>query len=87
MQTIAQVKKSPMDIEVSRSLLNMGINFSLLERISRFKWQITFESKDSANNAINNKYVQKSNYSIDIPKYMLYRKVVVKGIPANISKE
>lgn len=86
-ETNVQSIKPPMDIEVSRTLLRMGVNFSLLEKISRFKWEITFESRDRANNTINNEYVQKSSYNIEIPEYLLYRKVIIKGIPVDISKE
>lgn len=71
---------------ISKCREKTGVNFSLLERINRHKWQITFENKDGANNAIKNRYAQQSNYKIDIPEYMLYRKVIVKGIPVDISK-
>lgn len=79
--------KLPMEIEVSRALLNMGINFSFLERISRGKWCITCPNKEAANNAISNKYVLESKYNVNIPWYMVYRKVVIKDIPGNFSNE
>lgn len=76
--------KPPMNVEVSRALLNMGVNFSLLERISRYKWTITFNDRSAANNAVNNKYMLDSKYSGEIPWYMVYRKVVIKEIPTDV---
>lgn len=71
--------KPPMDIEVSRTLVNMGVNFSLLERIGRRKWYVTFSSGEAANNAITNKYVLESKFRIYIQWFMVYRKVVISG--------
>lgn len=80
--------KPSLDVEVSRVLLKMGVNFSLLKRVSRFKWIVTFNNKDAANMALTNQYVMESNkYSISIPWYMIYRKVVIKGISIDVSEE
>lgn len=79
--------KPPMDIEVSRALINMGVNFSLLERISRFKWMLTFNNKDAANNAVQNRYVLESKYNIQVPWYLVFRKIIIKGIPVDVSSE
>lgn len=62
----------------------MGVNFFLLERISRYKWSLTFNSRDMANIAITNRYVQESKYDIHIPWYLIFHKVVVKCILVDV---
>lgn len=80
-------RRPPLDMEVMKSLIKMGVNFSLLERTGRFKWSITFLNSSDANNAITNRFVQESNYLIEVPWYMVYRKVVIRGISTDVTNE
>jgi len=83
----ASLPHPPLDVEVTRNLINMGVRFELLERMSRFKWVIICNKANDANNACSNDYVLKSNYSITIPWYFVSRKVIIKGVPADVSEE
>jgi len=79
--------RPPMDVEVTKSLINMGVRFELLERISRYKWVITCINGNDANNACRNVYVHKSGFSITIPWYFVARKIVIKGVPSDIPED
>lgn len=84
---VDSVVKIPMDVEVSRSLIKCGVRFSLIERISRNKWYITFVNKMDANDAISNKFIPKSRFIINIPWFLVFRKVVIKGVPLDVTNE
>lgn len=75
------------DIEVLRSLFKLGVHFSVLERISRNKWYITFANISDANNAITNRLVRESKFSIEIPWFLIYRKVMIKGTSVDVSND
>lgn len=79
--------KPPMDMEISRTLIKMGIKFSVIDRTGRYRWAITFPDKSAANNALNNPYIRKSRFTISVPWYLVFRKIVVKGIPTDISDD
>lgn len=77
--------KPPMDMEISRKLIKMGIKFTVIDRTGRYRWVITFADKSAANNALNNPYIRKAGFTISIPWYLVFRKIVIKGIPTDIS--
>lgn len=49
--------------------------------------RITCLDREAANNATTNKFILESKYSITIPWYIVYRKVVIRGIPGNFTNE
>ncbi|XP_067215378.1 uncharacterized protein [Linepithema humile] len=79
--------RPPLDIEVSRALFKMGLNFSTILKQSRYKWIISFSSYSLANDAVKNTYLIKSKYTASIPWYFTNRKVVIKGIPTDIPND
>lgn len=79
--TQGESTKPPSVVEVSSFLVKCGIRFSLLENISRYKWVAIFDNKNNANKTLDNKYILESKYSVMIPWYMLYRKMIIKGMP------
>lgn len=78
--------KPPMDMEISRKFIKMGIKFMVIDRTGRYRWEITFADKSAANNALNNPYIRKAGFTISIPWYLVYRKIVIKGIPTDITE-
>lgn len=48
---------------------------------------ISFDNRSDANNAVYNKLFQDSRFSINIPLLFLYRKVIIKGIPTDVSND
>lgn len=79
--------RPPINLEVCRDLYRMGIVSSKNERCSRYKWEISFPSREAANDALNNKYLKNSKYVIDISWYFVYRRVVLFGIPSDIPRQ
>lgn len=68
-------------------LTKCNIKFTTLERTGRNKWVITFDNRSAANEAIDNHLIKESKFSINIPWYLLYRKVIIKGIPEDYDIE
>lgn len=79
--------KSPSVMEISRFLVKCGVRFSLLKNISRYKWVATFDNKSDANNSLDNKYLLESRYTASIPWYFLYRRMIIRGVPVDVSEE
>lgn len=79
--------KPPVDMDVSRILIKMGINFTVIDRTGKYRWMATFPDRTAANNALKNPIIKKSKFSISIPWFLVYRKVVIKGVPKDISEE
>ncbi|EZA55671.1 hypothetical protein X777_04180 [Ooceraea biroi] len=80
-------RSPPLDMEIARTLTRMGVVFNLVERIGRLKWIIFFKNCSDANNACNNLFVKESRYSIHIPWYFVYRKIVIKGVSTDVTSE
>lgn len=79
--------RSPMNIQVGRDLFRMGICCLEIERAGRYKWILSFPSRDAANDACRNKYLESSKYNMEIPWYFVFRRIVLLGIPLDISAE
>lgn len=77
--------KSISVIEASRLLLKANIRFNEIEYHAWNTWKISFNSYQEANSAIRNKFLEKLGLTLYIPKYKVFRKGVIKGIPCDIS--
>lgn len=86
-QSQGESMKPPPVVEISRFLVKCGVRFSLVENISRYKWIASFNNKNDANNTLDNKFIAESKYSVTIPWYMLFRKVIIRGVPTDVSEE
>ncbi|EZA60807.1 hypothetical protein X777_13640 [Ooceraea biroi] len=74
-------------LEVGRNLYKMGIKYDYVEKCSRYRWQICFSNRSAANDAIKNKYLQQSQFDIFIQWFMVYRRIVIRDVPLDISIE
>lgn len=80
----------PKALVVSRDLTTKyNINFVSLERKGRYSWTVTFRDKVQANNALSNPLINSGEcpFNISIPWHTVYRKLVMKGIPTDISEK
>lgn len=86
-QTGEATQRPLMILEVGRLMTNINIKYDLIEPYSRKVWKLTFYERETANNALSNKYLEKKELSAFIPRETLSRKGVIHGIPIEISKE
>lgn len=77
----------PMLVEIARALTKMGINFTVINKISRSRLEITFSDWYTANETLNNQFIKQFQYKIELPWYWIFRKVVIKGIPLDLTPE
>lgn len=79
--------KAPSLLEVSRWLSKANIKFERLDKVTRYQWEATFNSRSEANKSITNKYLPELKLEAFIPRHKLYRKGVINGVPLDVPLE
>ncbi|KAL0107427.1 hypothetical protein PUN28_015765 [Cardiocondyla obscurior] len=77
----------PSPVEIGRFLFQCGIRFNEINKLSRFCWKVVFDSYHEANQFLENEFIKKSRYRLQIPDWMLSRCVVIRGIPTDITEK
>lgn len=71
-------------LEISRKLIKINIKFDKLSKYSRDTWVGHFKSKTTANNALQNKYLNEMRLIAFIPGFKLRRKGIIHEIPLDM---
>ncbi|XP_034936031.1 uncharacterized protein [Chelonus insularis] len=74
-------------LEVARILFRAGIKYDQLAPISKRVWEVTFHSRDAANQMLRNKFLQEWGYNAFVPFWKVFRKGVIKDIPIDFEPE
>lgn len=79
--------RTPSLLEISRWLTRANVKFDRLDKITRFQWEASFNSRVEANNTINNPYLLELKLEAFIPRHKLFRKGVINGVPFDVTTE
>lgn len=86
--TVVDKTKKPIPmLTVAKKLTSANVKFLSVTKYSRNTWIVTFPSKAAANASLSNKYITEAGFSAYIPGYKLSRKIVIRGIPNDMSME
>lgn len=66
-------------INVARKLYKSNVHYQECIPQSNNCWKLSFESKSAANEVIRNPYLKSMGFEIFIPKYLLFRKGIIRG--------
>lgn len=72
---------------MGRFLYKSGVKFTSIEKSGRNRWSVIFASGGDANEALTNPYIKESEFSISVPRFLLYRIAIIKGVPVDCDIE
>lgn len=74
-------------LEASKKFISANVKFERVEKYAFNTWKLTFKTKNLANYTISNRILQEMGIRVFIHKYKHSRKIVIKGIPLDMSLE
>lgn len=81
----ADRKSSPLSIlKVGQELTRSVVKFINVEKHAWNTWQVTFESRSLANNALDNKFIRDKGFILYIPRFLRQRQGVISDIDVDI---
>lgn len=80
------MKQLPM-IAIAKKLNSINIKFNQIEYYSYNTWKVSFNSFHTANEALINKYLEKVGLIAFVPRYKVFRRIIIKFIPLDIPLE
>lgn len=72
------------NLDCAQKLVNCNVIYTNAEPHGYNLWKLTFPNISSAKNAIRNKFLQDTGFTLYIPKYKLSRKGVIHQVPLDI---